>query len=126
MKNWGLLDSFFLGWDLSRIYTGLIVDARGIPVRASTSPRVVADDGREVFAAEHQELAAFYTTLEAAQADQDRLGKRPLILRAIAATQPDPTRVVILSRDATLVMAEDAKVGFLREFRVGIVSDRLC
>lgn len=114
------------------LYTGLIVDATGMSIMPSMAPKVLSEDGTEVYGtvtvssryANDVGVASFFKTLDEALRFRERVGDNPLVVRAKGVTKPYPTGVIVDARDAELIRAENARSGFLDELRVVIVSDQ--
>lgn len=112
-------------------HTSVIINAQGFGVVRSMSPKILRQDGSEVWGTVRADMdflsdygiAAYTRSLSDALANQ-RAGTRPLIIRAAGrANGPSKCDVVISDRDADSLLAEDRRSGFLREFRVILVVD---
>jgi hypothetical protein len=112
------------------IYTGLIVDARGLGVRPALLPKVVTEGGEEVYgfsvvdrswAIQHG-LAAYSKSLPAARS-YTRVANRPLTIRAIAAAGAHKTDIVVSNIDAQLLLGSGQNLAFLEKARVMVVVD---
>ena len=113
-------------------FTSLVIDAQGLGVWKSMSPKIVRPDGSEVwgtlrvdpdFLAEYG-ICAYARSRSEAFANR-RAGENPLVVRA-KARGPSMTRsdVVISNSDAETLLSEDRRSGFLGEFRVIMIVDR--
>jgi len=112
-------------------YTGCIIDASGYKLERCMSPRIRKQDGSEVWGTVHvspdmvldRGIVSYATSLAGAKSNP-RAGSRPLILRATGRAGgrffSDP---VLSDDDASLLLAEDAKSGFLDKFNVVFVKD---
>lgn len=109
-------------------YTGLIVDARGLDLQPSMSPRIIAQDGRTIYSASSSDpdyvaefgLAGYERDLSHAQ-QSDRLGgaeANPFVVKATAVSGLYSGDIVLSNFDATLVLMADIDGGFLHECRV--------
>lgn len=109
-------------------YTGLIVDARGLDLQPSMSPRIVARDGRIVYSAASSDtsyiaqygLVGYGKDLDQAKIS-DRVGGKsanPYVVRAAGITGLYGGDIVLDNFEATLVMMADIDGDFLRECRV--------
>lgn len=112
-------------------YTSVIIDTLGMGVVRSMSPKILRTDGSEVwgtvkvdydFVADYG-IVAYARTLGEAYANP-RAGSNPLVLRALrrgpSAFKCD---VVLSDDDADYLLAENARAGFLKEFRVIFLVD---
>jgi hypothetical protein len=106
--------------------TSLVIDARGFKVAPALAPRVKDEKGSELYgpaslgaAARKQGAAAYAPDLDAARAAfGDRVGKRPLVLKAI---QVEGADVVVSAADAALLHGTTPK--FLEQGKVVILAD---
>ncbi|MDH7603099.1 MAG: hypothetical protein QHI38_13245 [Armatimonadota bacterium] len=113
-------------------YTSLIVDAQGLGLRRTMCPKILRPDGSEVwgtvkvdpeFAVEHG-ICAYVKSYSEALANR-RAGNRPLTVRAQSAVGlPTRVNVVVSYEDADLIVREDARCSFLKDFRVIFIVDR--
>jgi len=112
-------------------YTAVIIDARGLGVARSMSPKIVEPGGSEVwgtvkvdydFVSDHG-IVAYARGLAEAYANA-RAGANPMVIRAVG-RGPSPSRsdVVISSVDAEYLLSENRRSGFLDDFRVIFVVD---
>lgn len=112
-------------------YTSVIIDAKGLGVARSMSPKLVRRDGSEVwgtvkvdpdFLNEHGLVG--YARGKSQALDNRRTGPNPLVIRAIgrggSATGGD---VVISNSDAERILDEDRRSHFLADFRVVVIVD---
>jgi hypothetical protein len=110
-------------------YSGLVVDARGLGVRPALCPRLLCEDGGEVFgpalvrreAAVQSGVAAYATALP--EAGDGRTGARPLLVRGLRASGPSRCDIVVSRADAQKVRSAPESVEFLQRCRVLIVLD---
>jgi hypothetical protein len=107
--------------------TGLLVDARGTGVLPALAPRLLDEQGRQLYAADMVELgarkkngaAAYARDPEAARKQlASRLGGKPRVVRAVRAIGPD---LVIPDAEAEALLR--GPPAFLAEGRVVIVTD---
>jgi len=114
----------------SWVFSGLIVDARGLGVRPAISPRILTEDGREVYGSGYANrewaieygMAGYAKDLEAAKLDE-RVGQNPLIVDATKVTGSNRTDVVIADRDVRRIHTVEKNLKFLEECRVIILVD---
>ncbi|HET8542610.1 MAG TPA: hypothetical protein VFL83_22235 [Anaeromyxobacter sp.] len=106
--------------------TALVVDARGQKVVAALAPRILDEAGRELYgpaslgeAGRRAGAAAYARDLDAARATlKERLGDRPLVVKAIRAQGAD---LVVSAADAASLSGKN--LAFLAEGRVVILAD---
>ncbi|MEW6751615.1 MAG: hypothetical protein AB1505_11660 [Candidatus Latescibacterota bacterium] len=113
-------------------YTGLVVDARGLDLQPSISPRVLAESGKEVYSAAFVDrgfavrtgVVGYHRDWDRAMLS-DRLGdprrRRPLVVRALDVSGAYRADVVLGTEDAVRVAMADAQSGFLGQCRVVFV-----
>jgi TolB-like protein len=109
---------------VDEVYTGLIVDARDFILKRDKSPRIVDEDGNEVYPdarhcpspdyVEANGMAA-YTT---ADNESRRSGRHPLVIRAIGTTGPGPFDVVVTNEDARRILDANRRSKFLWNWNV--------
>jgi hypothetical protein len=110
-------------------YSGLVVDARGLGARPALCPRLLCEDGSEVFgpalvgreSAVQQGIAAYATALP--EPGEGRTGKRPLLVRGLKAAGANHCDIVVSLADARKVRAAPESVEFLQRCRVLVVLD---
>jgi|GEM_PF-507760 len=115
----------------STVYTGLVVDARGLGVLPALAPRILEGGGKELYgtanveqswAAKHG-LAGYAKTVEGAMALKDRVGDNPCVLKAVSASGAAKTDLVVGAEDALLLKGAAQNLKFLAEARVVFVVD---
>lgn len=110
-------------------YTGVIIDARGLGLESTFSPRIYDETGRIVYGnmyidtdfAISQGMVEYAITPEMAQAaesGQSRAGARPLIIKATRVTGASNCNVVISNTDANIILAYNQNAGFLQKCAV--------
>jgi hypothetical protein len=112
------------------VYTGLVVDARGLGVKPAMAPKIMSEGGQEVYGFSvvdrnwviQQGMVGYSKDLAAAQA-HDRVTNRPLTLKARAATGANKTDLVISTADAELLLGAGQHLAFLEKARVMLVVD---
>ncbi len=111
------------------IYTGLIVDARGIGARPSMVPVIVDENHQEVYSpafvsrefAVRQGVCGYARN---AQADfTPRVGSRPLLVKGLRTLDGRLSDIMISHTDASRVRGASPHLRFLRQCRVMIIMD---
>lgn len=112
-------------------YTSVIIDTAGFKLDRCMSPKIRRIDGTEVWGSVNvpmdvvleRGIAAYVTSLEDGRKNW-RAGSNPLVIRAIGRAggkfNSDP---VISDADSKLLLAENAKNGFLNKLNVIIIKD---
>ncbi len=109
-------------------FTGLVVDARGLELFPTMSPRIYDESGLEVYGsafvsrefAVQKGMIQYGINLEAA-AGQPRVADNPLVVKGLRTTQPGHTDIIISNADASKIRASSAHLSFLKKCRVLVV-----
>jgi hypothetical protein len=112
------------------VFTGLVVDARGLMSRAAVSPKIFDQNGAEVYGtliadkgeAMRQGLVGFAADPEAAMNDP-RVANRPIMVKAINAEGPHRSDLKISIEDAQRIRSSKDNLAFLKKCRVIIVIE---
>jgi len=112
------------------IYTGLVIDARGLGVKPAMAPKILSEGGQEVYGFSvvdrnwviQQGMAGYSKDLQAAQA-HERVTDRPLTVKAVAASGTNKTDIVIANADTQLLLGSGSHLAFLEKARVMLVVD---
>jgi hypothetical protein len=113
-------------------YTGVIIDARGLGLDRSMSPKIRRKDGSTVWQGEEsspdyaiEEGIVSYAETMANAKDNQRAGSHPLIITAMDRyEQPFPSDPLISDDDADFLLKAGAKYGFLKKFNVVFITGR--
>lgn len=114
----------------SWVFSGLIIDARGLGVRPAISPRILTEDGREVYGSGYADrewaieygMAGYAKDIEAAKLDE-RVGTNPIVVEALKVAGTNRTDVIISDRDVRRIHTVEKNLKFLQECRVIILVD---
>lgn len=116
--------------DAAVTYTGLVVDARGLDAKPAMSPRVLDENGQEVYGAAFvsreyavQQGMSGYSKNIAAATENQRVTETPLIVKAIKTEGPGKTDFVINNTEASNLRGAPENLSFLKQCRVIIVVD---
>lgn len=112
------------------IYTGLVIDARGIEARPAMSPKIVDETGREVYGSAYvsrefavqQGMTGYAKDLTAAQ-QNTRVTNDPLTIKGLKTEGPGKSDIVVSDADAGKVLSSSENLSFLQKCRVMIVLD---
>ena len=116
----------------SDIFTGMVVDARGIQAVPVLAPRVLDENLEEVFGpayvsrefAVQRGMVSYTTDLWKAKF-HPRVSDNPLIVRALKSLWPGRCEFIISNADAAKLRSASEHLLFMRECRVVIVLDRM-
>ena len=111
-------------------FTGLVIDARGLNMRAALIPRVLDEMGQEIYQGEYvlpekagqTGVALYARDLTAAQTNP-RVGKNPLTVKGWKVNPSNPSEVILSAEEAKRVTPFARKGTFLEECQVMIVLD---
>ncbi len=114
----------------SPIYTGLIIDARGLNAKPAMAPKIVDKEGREVYGssfvsrkfATQQGMSGYSKQLETAKTN-DRVADNPLVVKGLNTQGPGRCNIVISNVDASMLRSASENLSFLKECKVMIVVD---
>lgn len=110
------------------VYTGLIFDAQHLSFIPSASPKILDEDGREVYGSayvdkewvEKQGIAGYAKSLEEAKANQ-RVSGNPLVINAMKVTGANNRDLIISNEDARKIRELAKNINFLDRAKVIIV-----
>jgi len=112
------------------VHTGVVFDSRGLNLRPAMSPKVLDEDGREVYGSAFvsQEWATkfgilgYVKDLEEAKKN-DRVANNPLTVKAMKVTGAGSSDLVISNADAQGLRDMSKNLSFLEQCRVLVVVD---
>jgi hypothetical protein len=115
----------------SKNWTGLIIDARGLGVLPALAPKILAENGVELYGTravnkawfEKWGLAGYAKSVETAQGQKDRLGTQPGIVKALRAQGLNKTDLVLSEKDAQSVLEAVSGRGIFGDARIVILVD---
>ncbi len=113
-----------------QVFTGLIVDARGLGVRPAMAPKILNEDGKEIYGsawinrdwAVREGMAGYLKDPAQAQANP-RVTDKPLLVKAIKPSGDARVDMVISNADAALVQGSAQNLSFLEKCKVIILVD---
>ncbi len=112
------------------VYSGLIVDARGLGVRPALAPKIIDESGKEVYGSMYvsrdyaiqQGMVGYAKDPNKAKSNQ-RVAPNPLIVKGLRSDGPNRTDVVISNQDAAALHSMSDNLSFLRKCKVMILVD---
>jgi hypothetical protein len=112
------------------VFTGLVVDARGLGILPVMVPKIVDEDAREVYGsafvsreyAVQRGMSGYSKDLAAAQRNQ-RVADHPLTVKGLRTKTAKHSDVVISNTDAHRLRSAFENLSFMRKCRVMIVVD---
>jgi hypothetical protein len=118
------------GMSSSQVFTGLVIDARGLGARPAMAPKIVDDTGKEIYGsamvnrefAVQQGMVGYAKDVSAAQGN-NRVTDNPLTVKAVKISGPAKCDIVISSSDAAQLLSAADNMSFLQKCRVMVVLD---
>ena len=115
-----------------QVFSGLIVDARGLQLTPALSPKILDENLNEVFGpafvsrefAVQNGMVSYTNQIQQAQTD-GRVFGNPLVVKAIRSVGPGRCDLVISNAHAAKLKRASEHLIFLKECRVIIVTDPL-
>nr|MBI3611786.1 hypothetical protein [Nitrospirota bacterium] len=111
-------------------YTGLLVDARGLGLRPALAPKLLDEQGKELYASEVLDRAkaveagvAGYAKDMVAGSRQARVTDNPLIVKGVKASGDKATDVTIAGEGVKAIRQSEPMSHFLQQGRVVVVYD---
>ena len=112
------------------VYTGMVIDVRGLQARPAMSPKVLDENGKEVYGsmnvdreyAVQQGMSGYARDLTAAQSNP-RVTNNPVSVKGIKTEGPGKSDIIISNADAEKIRGASDNLLFLKKCRVMIVLD---
>ncbi len=112
------------------VFTGLVIDARGLRIRPVMVPKILDEDAREVYGsafvsreyAVQKGMSGYSKDLAAAQSNQ-RVADHPVTVKGLRTIGAEHSDVVISNTDAHRLRSASENLSFMRKCRVIIVVD---
>jgi len=113
-----------------QLYTGLIVDARGLGVKPAMAPRILNEDGKEVYGsawinrdwAVREGMVGYLKDPVAAQTNP-RVADKPLLVKALKVSGDARVDMVISNADAATLQSASQNLSMLEKCRVIVLVD---
>ena len=113
-----------------QVFTGLVIDARGLGTRPAMAPKILDESGKEIYGsamvdreyAVQQGMVGYAKDLSAAQGNS-RVTDRPVTVKALRTSGPAKCDVVVSNSDAAKLVAAGENLSFLQKCRVMVVLD---
>ena len=112
------------------VFTGLIVDAKGLGVRPAMAPKLVDETGQEVYGSKYVSrewavqigMVGYDKDVSRARSN-DRVTDNPLVVKAIKTSGANKADIVISNNDAAAVRNAAANQNFLDKCKVMFIVD---
>lgn len=113
-----------------QLYTGLVIDTRGLNVKPAMAPKVLNEDGKEVYGsswinrdyAVREGMVGYMKDPAAAQADP-RVADKPMMIKAVRVSGDARVDTVISNADAVMLQSASQNLSMLQKCRVIILVD---
>lgn len=113
-----------------QLYTGLVVDARGLGVRPAMEPKIMNEDGKEIYGLGYvnrdfavREGIVEYIKDPAAAQTNPRVADKPLFIKAVKILGDARVDLTIGKTDAVVIREVAQKLSILEKCRVIILVD---
>lgn len=113
-----------------QLYTGLIVDARGLGVRPAMAPKILNEDGKEVYGSAWinrdyavREGMVGYMKDPATARTNPRVADKPLMVKALKVSGDGRVDTVISNADSAMLQSASENLSMLEKCRVIILVD---
>ncbi|MBI4745545.1 MAG: LPP20 family lipoprotein [Deltaproteobacteria bacterium] len=114
----------------SPVYTGLIIDAKGTGARPAMSPKILDEDGKEVYGSAYvsrefaikQGIVGYAKDVNAAK-QNERVTANPIVVKGLKTTGSGGSDIVISNADAAGLRDVSKNLSFLEQTRVLVVVD---
>ncbi len=120
----------WMGGEDYGVVSGLIIDARGLGVRPAMAPKILDENGNEIYGSKFVSreyavdvgMVGYEKDLDRAQKNE-RVASTPMIVKAIQTSGPNQTDVVIRNADAQKIHNAARNMNFLQQCKVMFVLD---
>jgi hypothetical protein len=117
-----------LATDGPEVFTGLVVNARGLGLTPSMAPRIVDEAGKTVYGAEvvsdkGRQQGGIVSYARTDEVANERAGQKPLVVKALRIADKTKTDVVISNADADKLRDPSSNLSFLIDGKVVILVD---
>ena len=108
----------------------MVVDSRGLKTRPAMSPKIIDENGQEVYGSAYvsrefavqQGMSGYAKDLQKAM-NNERVASNPLVVKGIKTNEQGHSNVVISNADASKIKSSSDNLSFLKKCRVMIVVD---
>ena len=112
------------------VFTGLVVDAKGLSVKPVMVPKIIDENNQEVYGsafvsreyAVQQGMSGYARNLKQILNNQ-RVADHPLVVKGLKALGPGRSEIVISNADASKLRSTSESLYFMKKCRVIIVVD---
>ncbi len=114
----------------SNLYTGLVVDGRGLGIRPAMAPKVLDNNGEEIYGSKFVSreyavdigMVGYEKDINRARLNE-RVADNPLVVKGIEAAGANMTDIIISNTDAMQIHNAAANMNFLQHCKVMFILD---
>lgn len=114
----------------SGVFTGLIIDARGTGLRPAMAPRIIDEQGNEVYGSGYVSrdyavqigVVGYEKDINRARGD-DRVKDNPMMVKGMKASGTNRSDIVISNSDAQRVLAAAKNLNFMEQCKVMFILE---
>jgi hypothetical protein len=114
----------------SGVYTGLVIDAKGLGVRPAMAPKILDESGQEVYGSKYVSrdwavqigVVGYDKDVNHARSD-DRVTNNPLVVKAIKVSGANKADLVVSNSSAAAIQSAAANQNFLDKCKVMFIVD---
>jgi len=114
----------------SAVFTGLIIDTKGLGVRPAMAPKVLDENENEIYGSRFVDrkwavemgMVGYDKDINRARTN-DRVTNNPMVVKAVKTSGPNKADVVISAADAAAIQAAAANQNFLDKCKVMFIVD---
>ncbi len=112
------------------VYTGLIIDAKGLGIRPAMAPKIVDESGQEIYGSKYVSrdwavkigMVGYDKDVTRAKSN-DRVTNNPLVVKGIKVSGANKADIVVSNNDAALIRNTTANQNFLDKCKVMFIVD---
>ncbi len=112
------------------VYSGLIIDARGLGLRPAMAPRIIDEDGNEIYGtgfvsrdyAVQIGVVGYDKDINRAKSNE-RVKDNPMIVKALSVSGTNKTDIVVSNADAANILAAGKNLNFMEQCKVMFILD---
>ncbi len=111
-------------------FTGLVVDARGLNAKPAMSPRIIDENGQEIYGAAYvsreyavQQGVSGYSKNMNSAVSNERVTNNPMIVKGIKTAGPGKSDIMISNSEASKLKGSPENLAFMKQCRTIIVVD---
>ncbi len=112
------------------VFTGLLIDAKGLGVRPAMAPKILDENGNEIYGSKFVDrkwavemgMVGYDKDVNRARSN-DRITNNPLIVKALKTTGPNKADIVVSAETAAAIHSAAANQNFLDKCKVMFIVD---